>query len=231
MAEDTKQGVALRKRQQISSAAKMMFIWVAGASAVLGASLVVVYFLGQKAFFNEAVLAKKSETAANLQHNLDTVDELKSAVRVLNTNETLMDLQADGTTEPIGVIFDALPATANSEALGASLQGPELLGRSGITIESLNVEPINGAAGSSSSEPSTGNAIVFDFSILISQKRESELKDLFRRLERSIRAFAITELTVETQDGNYKVSVKGEGYYQPGVVVELRKEKVPNEKN
>jgi len=44
---------ALRKRTQISQANRTMFLWIAGASALVGFALVASIFLGQKLLFNE----------------------------------------------------------------------------------------------------------------------------------------------------------------------------------
>ena len=45
------QQTALRKRQQIASANRTMFLWVAGASVIVGAALVVAVFMTNKLIF------------------------------------------------------------------------------------------------------------------------------------------------------------------------------------
>ena len=71
------EGTALRKRQQIAKANRMMFLWIAGVSVVVGIALVASIFLAQKAFFNEKVLAEKSKTASTLVKNNKVVGVLQ----------------------------------------------------------------------------------------------------------------------------------------------------------
>lgn len=135
---------ALRKRTQIAKANRMMFLWIAAGSVVIGCALVVAFFLGQKLIYNERVLAEKETTVAILSANNKIVPELETQVRVLDTNEALALARASDEDQNIRVILDALPSDANSLALGASLQNKLLAGISGLTIESLQVDPVVG---------------------------------------------------------------------------------------
>lgn len=226
----TKQDVALRKRQQIAKASQLMFLWVAGASVIVGASVVLLWVIGQKLVFNEKVLAEKAQTVATLKHNNSIVEELKDNVRVLNTDQSLIDLRTPADSEPVQVVFDALPATANSAALGASLQSDKLLGQPGVTIESLTVSPVAGVEdeggeddGDSSADDESGdNAIQFEFSVSASRNNADALKDVLKRLERSIRAISIATLQVEQQGDRLVMTVTGEAYYEPAKNVELQ---------
>ena len=94
MAQETT--TAIRKRQQIAKANRMMFIWIAAVSAVVGIALVISLFLLQKAWFNEKVLAEKGNTASTLTKNNQVVGDLKDQIRVLNTNEALKSAMIDG---------------------------------------------------------------------------------------------------------------------------------------
>lgn len=123
MAED----VALRKRQQISKANRTMFLWVAIASALIGFAAVVSYFMIQRIIFNQEVIGTQEDSLEVIKKNNDSVDAIKSKVRVLNTNETLIALRSNEQDEPAQVILDALPANPNSAALGASLQSEKLV--------------------------------------------------------------------------------------------------------
>ena len=71
----------LRKRQQISRANKMMFVWVAGVSVVVGISIVLTVFLAQRILFGEKVIAEKDKTASTLEANLKAVATLKEHQR------------------------------------------------------------------------------------------------------------------------------------------------------
>jgi len=220
---------ALRKRQQISQANRMMFLWVAGVSVIVGVAIVVSIFLVQKAWFNEKVLLEKTNTASALEHNNSVIDELKDEIRVLNTNEALRSSMAPGEDQPIQVVLEALPAVANSSALGASLQ-ERFLNDPAITIETLSVDPVIGVESLgdtnvedfSSSESDGTNQINFRFSVSTGVDNASALKSLLQRLERSIRAINVTMLNIETQGSRLILSVEGYAFYEPARSVELK---------
>jgi hypothetical protein len=227
------QDVALRKRQQIANANRMMFTWVAVVSVVVGVAIVGSIFLLQKAWFNEKVLAEKAKTASILVHNNSVIGKLKDEVRVLNTNEALKSAMAPGESEPVQVVLDALPSEANSSALGSSLQ-EKFLKDPALTIESLNVDPVVGVESQTnsnvqdaSSAVSTGqNQITFRFSVSTDVNNASVLKNLLKKLEGSIRAINITILTVETQGNKLILTVDGNAFYEPAKTVELKNKTV-----
>lgn len=224
------QDVALRKRQQIAKANRMMFMWVAAVSALVGIAIVASIFLLQKAWFNEKVLAEKSKTASTLVHNNQVINQLKDEVRVLNTNDALKSAMTPGETEPVQVVLDALPSEANSSALGSSLQ-EKFLNDPALTIESLNVDPVAGVESQTNSnvQDASGNSgtagqnqITFHFSVSTDVGNASVLKTLLQKLERSIRAIDITNLTVETQGTKLVLTVDGHAFYEPAKTVELK---------
>ena len=231
MAQETT--TAIRKRQQIAKANRMMFIWVAAVSGVVGIALVISLFLLQKAWFNEKVLAEKGNTASTLTKNNQVVGELKDQIRVLNTNEALKSAMIDGETQPVQVVLDALPSDANSSALGSSLQ-EKLLNDSALTIDSLNVDPVVGVESqsddsvqdASSSETTGENQITFRFVVSTDVNNASALKSLLQRLERSIRAIDISTLTIETQGNRLVLTVEGRAFYEPAKTVELKEKAV-----
>jgi hypothetical protein len=223
--EDT----AIRKRQQIANANRMMFIWVAAVSALVGVAIVVSLFLLQKAWFNEKVLAEKGKTAATLVQNNKVVNDLKDQVRVLNTNDALKSAMAPGEDQPIQVVLDALPSEANSSALGSSLQEKFLKG-DGLVIESLNVDPVAGVESQTDSNiqdasldtqnNTSDNQINFRFSV--STTDANKLKTLLQKLEHSIRAIDIQSLTIESQDNRLVLTASGRAFYEPAKTVDLK---------
>jgi len=223
---------AIRKRQQITNANRMMFMWVAAVSIVVGIAIVVSLFLLQKAWFNEKVLAEKTNTASVLTNDNKVINDLKDQVRVLNTNDALKSVMTPDETQPVQVVLDALPSEANSAALGSSLQ-EKFLNDSGLTIESLNVDPVAGVesqtntnvqdASSSGSTTSGGtNEITFRFTVSSTVSNASVLKNLLQKLERSIRAIDITALSIETQGSKIVMTAEGHAYYEPAKTVDLK---------
>ena len=219
---------AIRKRTQIAKANRTMFIWVAAVSVVFGFALVGSIFLAQKIFFNEKVLAEKDKTISILNKDNSNVSELESQVRVLDTNQALATAKAKPTDQTIQVILDALPSDANSLALGASLQNVLLNGVSGLSLQSLQVDPVVGveslsSGGSVQSASSTIGTtqpqITFRFSV---KGNEVALREGLSRLERSIRAIDIISLTIENQGSNRLMTVEARAFYEPARTVELK---------
>lgn len=226
--------VALRKRQQIAKANRTMFLWVMGASIVVGAAAVTSGFLIQKLAFNGRIISIKNQTVETLKSNNETIVKLKDNVRPLNSNQLLLDARADPDEAPIQVILDALPSEANPAALGASLQ-EELFRTDDVTVESLSFEAIagdySGSDGdsdeSSDSEQSSelGEPIAFNFSVSVPSNKVDSLQTLLLRLERSIRAIDVTSLTVEMQGSRIVLNANAVAYYEPPVTLELKEHK------
>lgn len=220
---------ALRKRQQIAKANRMMFLWVAGVSVVVGIALVASIFLLQKALFNEKVLAEKSKTATTLTNNNKVVDELKNQVRILNTNEALKQSMNPGESQPVQVVLDALPSEANSSAFGASLQ-KKFLNADGLQLDALSVDPVVGvesqaSAGNKTTAVAPGpsqNQITFRFTVSTDVNNASALQALLSKLEKSIRPIDITLLSVEVQGSRLVLKVDGATYYEPAKTVDLK---------
>lgn len=226
-------GTALRKRQQIANANRMMFMWVAGVSVVVGIAAVASLFLVQKALFNEKVLGEKSKTASTLVKNNEVVEELQNQIRVLNTNDSLKNAMVPGEAQPVQVVLDALPSSANSSAFGASLQR-QFLTADGIQLDSLNVDPIadaevstydGSAAGSANSSPTEGGGeyqVRFSFDVSTDVNNAAGLKDLLVRLGHSIRPITLTSVDIEVQGPRLLLKAEGHTYYQPTRTVDLK---------
>lgn len=218
---------AIRKRTQITKASRTMFLWVAVVSVVFGIALVSSIFLIQKIVFNEKVLAEKNKTVSILTKNNANITDLEGNIRALDTNQDLINAKVSSDDQALQVILDALPSDANSLALGASLQNKLLAGIPGLTIVSLQVDPVIGIeslSGSSTTQasvvPSTTDAsqITFRFSVSGS---EVALKTVLQNLEKSIRTVNISSLKIESQGTNRLMTVQASAFYQPARVVQL----------
>jgi len=217
---------ALRKRQQIENANKTMFIWVAIAAAIVGIAAVVSVSLFGRITFRQDVINEKNKTVSTLQKNNKVADDLKKQIRILNTNQALLDTPRIAESEPLSVILDALPSTANSSALGASLQ-QKLLSVDGISIDTLVVDPISGVESSGEDTgvvSSDNNAITFRFTVSAASGNESKMKEVLKNIERSIRVINLTSISIEQQGGGGKItmSAEGEAYFQPASTVKLK---------
>jgi hypothetical protein len=217
----------MRKRQQITRANQMMFLSIAGVSVVVGVCIVLVIFLAQRIWFGEKVIAEKNKTVATLNNNLAVVPKLKDNIRVLNTNEALESTRLSDTDPALKSVLDALPADANSTAMASSLQTKLLSGVPGVQIESLKVDPVSGVeissdntTASDSSDPSSGT-IGFSFSVSTQSGSQSSLRQVLLNIEKSIRPFTITSLSIESQGSRVVMTASGKGYYEPAQVVQL----------
>lgn len=222
-----KNSVAIRKRTQIAKTNRMMFLWIAVASALVGASIVVSIFMVQKLLYNERVLGTMQNTVSTLDKNNKAVGALQDNIRVLDTNSALASVKASPTDQSIQVILDALPSEANSLAFGASLQNKLLSGIDGLTIESLQVDPVAGVetytgdetsvdAGTSSAPSGT---ITFQFSV---KGTEQNIRQVLTNLERSIRTIQVTSLRAEIKGDSILLTVQGSAFYEPAKTIELQ---------
>lgn len=222
---------AIRKRSQIAKANRTMFIWIAVASALVGVALVVSIFLAQKLFYNEKVLGEKQNTVSVINHNNEIVPELEDQVRVLDTNSDLASVKANSEDQAIQVILDALPSEANFSALGASLQNKLLVGINGLSIESLQVDPVVGvetltgdnSGSATTSTQTTDNEITFQFVV---RGDQDALRKVLENLERSIRTIVVTSVRIETASNGTQMTVQGKAFYEPAKTIELEKKVV-----
>lgn len=219
------QNTAIRKRTQIVMTNKMMFLWVTGASVLFGFGLVVSIFLAQMSLYNEKVLAEKQKTVTTLDNNINVVSGLEDNVRALDANQLLMNLKAQPEDRAVQVVLDALPSDANSSALGASIQNKLLANIDGLSLISLQVDPVAGVESSSGSgslssgSAASSYAINFKFSV---SGGEAALKNALLKLESSIRTIDITSLKIEggsSQDSTMTVSARA--FYEPAQKLEL----------
>lgn len=229
----------MRKRDRIAGANRLMFLWVSGVSAVVGFAVVLSLFLGQKILFGEKVLGEKEKTASTLQSNIDVVPGLKNNVRVLDTNAGLKATRLQDSDRPIQSVLDALPASANSTALGASLQSKLLAGISNLTLDTIKVDPVAGietgdsagddvvdAAPVADESLETENAISFSLTVSTPANNPDALREVLLRLEKSIRAIDVRSLSVTTQSSRLVLTVSGHAYYEPAKTIELREKVV-----
>ncbi len=224
--------VAIRKRNQIAKANRTMFLWIAAASVLVGAAVVVSIFFAQQLIYNEKVLAEQAKTVSTLRHNNSVVEALQDEIRVLDANADLAKAKANDTDQAIQVILDALPSDANSLALGASLQNKLLAGIPGLQpIQMLQVTPVAGIEGGDEdaavdeSVEVVENSINFSFAVI---GTEQALQQVLSNLERSIRTIEVTGLTIENQpDGGLLMTVSARAFYEPEVKLELKDKAVP----
>lgn len=215
--------VGVRKRQQIASSNKVMFLWVAGASVLVAFALVVSVFLIKQIVFNEKVLIEKNNTIGVLDDNIEVSADLNKNVNKLRADRNLALVRSSASDNNLDVVIDAMPYAADEVALGSSLQNVLLTGAS---IESIDVQSVDGGS-SDSASIDTGNLeqvgdseyIIFSFKATGSSE---QLQDILDRLNKSIRPISVISLQLESAGANnLTMSVQAATYYQPQKTVEL----------
>lgn len=230
-----KKVLALRKRTQIAMANRSMFVWVAGASVLVGFAVVASIFLTQKLLFNEKILSEKNTTIKVLRANNTNISSLEKAIKVLDTNTQLTSIKANPDDKAVQVVLDALPSVANSLAVGSSLQ-ERILNIPNLEVDTLNPTPVEGIESLEGSsvigEPSVDGSgqceIQFRFTAM---GEESTVRQMLANIERSIRTIDILSLKIEQQSSSSSdgastvdklaVTVQARVFYEPEIYFEL----------
>ncbi len=221
MPSDNKE-VAIRKRQQIDSSRKTMFIFVASAAFLSGIAVVVSVFLIQQIIFHSKVIIEKQTTISRLDANIENVNKLKDNVRVLETDAALNSVKSSDESSALQTILDALPDTANADALGASVKNRFIDTVDGITINNLMVSPVNNEEASGDNE-TIDNAVSFSLEVT---GDANKLKELLTKFERSIRVIELSSFEVQSGDNRPSLIIQGLARYEPAQVVQLQKKVV-----
>lgn len=223
-----------RKRDQIESANKTVFLWAIAAAAALALCAVVGYFLIKEISFNAKILGAKNETYRTLEQNVKNAETLEQNIQSLIANNDLAQVKANSSDSNYKVVLDALPVSSDPTVLGSSLL-QEILNRSNVRVVSLTTAPGSlggmmletqpgGADGAdSSSGGSEVTAIPFNFAV---QGNYSQVSRMLQDLERSIRPMNVRQLVIQGSDSALQVNVRGESYYSTERTVELGKKQV-----
>ena len=115
-------------------------------------------------------------------------------------------------------VLDALPADANPTAMASSLQTKLLSDVPGVTIESLKVNSASETEDTDSEEGTIG----FSFAVSTTSTNQNGLRQILLRIEKSIRPFTLTSVSIESQGNRVVMSANGIGYYEPAQRVELK---------
>ena len=219
-----------RKRQQIESSNRTMFVWVAVGSVVVAFALVGCIFLSKQIIFNQKVLVEDSKTASILTKNITNAKALDTSISDLRADPDLSQVPASSdSSNNLDKILDALPYQPDWVGLGSSLQSTLL---KGISIDTLSVDSTSdptAAADSGvqlSNVPSVGDALPITFTFKVSGS-DDELKTLLAHLNDSIRPIKILNMKLESAGPNrIDATVQAVTYYQLEKTFQLQQEVV-----
>lgn len=231
MSKPNKTTAGARKREQITSANKTVFLWTMIASAAISLCLVVGYFLVKEALFNHEVYKAKIETLSTLDANIENAAELEKNVKNLIANGDLAKVKAKDSDSNYKVVLDALPVTNDSTVLGSSLL-QEILPKSGVRVDTLTTisddgEPIiDEETGEVAGSGDGSEVSTIPFNITV-RGDYSQIQNMLEDLELSIRPMNITKITVQGSDKSLQAVVSGQSYYSSSKSVQLGTQKVP----
>jgi len=225
MEANKQQLTGMKKRQQIASANKKIFIWVIIASVAVSLCGVTIQFLFKQAAFNQKVISAKADTQSTLSNNITNASQLKTNVDALLADSNLAKVKANPSDTTLKVVLDALPTEDDKSALGASLQ-QVILPRSGVTASDITtisdglVTLGDETTEANTESSSTPQPTSFNFTASGDYDR---IKGMLTDLERTIRPMNIQTISFQSSDGNIRTVIAGNSYYQAERSVQLGK--------
>ncbi len=204
------------KRILIDKANTRVVTYVSVAAFVLVFSLVSTKTLiGQAAYQNKIISGKR--TAVNqLKSDITATGELKTAYDAFTgTAQNVIGGNSDSAGPKDGsnakIVLDALPSSYDFPGLTSSLES--LLGSQGVTIQSIagTDDQVNQGANQSSATPQPV-PIPFTFSV---EGGYANMQAVIGSLEKSIRPMQIQTIDISGNNGNMKMDVGAQTFYQP----------------
>lgn len=200
-------------------------------ATVVGATIITVFCLtSAKVMFNQAlyqrrVISARNKSAAQLQSDIKDADTLTQQYKVFlgSDGENIIGGKSDSSpaaVPPNGdngkIVLDALPTTYDFPALLTSMSN--LLSADGVGAQSIGGSDQSVTVDSTPSyNPATApvDLTVNGSSTYTGTKR------LLTDLERSIRPFDVTHLTLDGNESNLVMSINVTTYYQPAKTLSI----------
>ena len=237
--------VAFLKRNAINKANQTMFLVVAGAALIAGASVVGMIYLFRIYSFNIKVLTEQDKSISTITQNIENINDLKERLGSLETNENLNkeSLKSNADDGGLRVIADALPDSENAS-------GQKKIFSDGVTLDAFNIESSDSNSLSTSASTSVSSEssnipegvkdIQFTASISASFPNEGSPEDIknketaaynnivntLQKMEKSIRAINVTSFKFERSINKFTLTLSAKSYYYPKYVMTLDSTKV-----
>ncbi|HET9721807.1 MAG TPA: hypothetical protein VFP32_02145 [Candidatus Saccharimonadales bacterium] len=219
------------KRIQISKAQSTMMAATVVATIITVFCLVSVKSLVAQARFQSHVISARRTASQQLQDNVTTAKTLDDQYnQVFEGGSTTNLIGGRNDTSPNAIppdgdngrlVLDALPTSYDFPALLTSLS--KLLAQDGLGSPS-----IGGSDQSSTvNDQPVSNPQPANIDIAISGTGSaSNIQSLIKDLERSIRPFNITKVSLNGSETNMTVNITATTYYQPGKTLNLNTKEV-----
>lgn len=222
-----RQLTGVRKRQQIESTNKNIFVWLAVSSVIVSFCIVALQFLVKEFMFNQKVIDTKSKTNQQLIENVEAGKQLTTNVNKLLANKNLTTLQKEdpeGKANALSVVLDALPVEGDATGFANSLQ-TVVLPLSGVGIRELSTSlDQTGELDVAATSDTAVQPMTLPFKAAFGGTYTESQKAL-QDLARVIRPINPTELSIRSDDGGkLQVSITGVTYYLPARTVQVKTE-------
>lgn len=204
------------KRIAIDKAYATILIAIGVATFITMFSLVASKGLYSQMRYQSKVSSKKQKALKTLKDNLQSADQLITSYKAFadeTTNVLGGNPKGDGPNDGDNsrIVLDALPSKYDFPALTTSIE--KLLKDNGFSITSItgNDDEVAQSAQDSSEDPQPVK-MPFSIEVTTSPQRGKELIQLF---EKSIRPMQVQQLELESQNGQLKVTLSANSFYQP----------------
>ncbi len=217
----------LKKRQQISKANRLVFLWVAAAGVAVTIAIVLSQSMLKQFFFNNTVISTMTKTNDTLKKNAQAYEPLKTEIIKLIAAKELTDLRTSPNDSALQVVIDAMPTIDDRMALAASLQ-QVILSKSGVKIEQLGfgdetatiIDPTTPVTTMSSTSI---NEVPFTFKAAGSY---DQIKVLFENMNQSIRPITVTGIKLGGATNAMTVDVQATTYYATPANTDLKQKEI-----
>jgi Tfp pilus assembly protein PilO len=207
------------KHIQIDKSYAKMVAAIAGAAFVVIFSLVFSNALIKQISYQNKVIGLRETASEQLKQNIQAINPLVASYEAFDSAPESVIGTPDKNSK---IVLDALPSKYDFPALATSLE--YLVQRTGMSIKGITGTDNEASAEQNSADPAP---IEIPFTLQAGGDYEKS-KVLVTSMEKSIRPFVISNLTLSGSDGSLTVSVTGKTYYQPEKKLEIKQTTVSN---
>lgn len=213
------------KHDIIDKTNTMMLIIVSIAIFIVMFCLVATKTLFSQSLYQNKVISEKKTALRTVQSNKTAADELESSYKTfVESSVNVLGGTIDGEDPRDGdnakLVLDSLPSTLDFPALSSSIE--KILIEGGYTIKAIGGEE-KGLAVDETLDPAAAVESIpveIEYPFGISTSPDASLV-LIQILEKSIRPFNISGLTLEGSGNNVEIKINMKTYYQPATGLQV----------
>lgn len=217
----------LGKRLQIEKSASRLVIVVALAAVLLVFAINSARILISEIGYTTRVLNAKDTAAAQLEENVKNSDKLIAEYKIFADSSTNVLGGSKSGSGPLDgsndrIALDALPSKYDFPSMITSIE--KILAARGVSIQSIEGQDEETAnSGTQTSANPDPRSMPFKFE---AKSNYQGIKQAIADMQRSIRPFNVTKMTITGSNDAMILTVEGETYYQPSKSLTLDKEEV-----